>query len=132
MSVISADRNDTSRVEDANAMPFEQTVQLFGKGMLGVRVDQSLAIAAVRSGLPLSSAGQTANMIAMISPIVGLVLAIFFNWWWVIVGLAVSVGNFRIARSECVRSVRNRCLEDERLFKILRDDGTIKFEFKNN
>lgn len=115
-----------------NHMPFDETVRLFRNGTIGVKVDQGLAIAAVRSGLPLSKAGQMANMMVMLSPIIGLVLAILFSWWWVIVGLAAAVGNFRIARSECVRSVRNRFLDDERLFTFLRDRGAIRFEFMDD
>lgn len=111
-----------------NALTYEETLRLFRSGRIGVRVDQGLAIVAVRSGLPLSSVGRLAGILMMISPVIGLGLAMFLNWWWAIIGLAVAFGNFRVARAECVKAVREHCLDDVKTFLVFRDRGIISFD----
>ena len=110
-------------------MTFEETIDLVNEGILGMHVDKGLAIMAVRSGVPLSSAGKLANLIMVVSPIIGMILAFLVAWWWALIGIAAAIGNFRLAQSECVRSVRLASLQNERLFTLFRERGVISFAF---
>lgn len=110
-------------------MSFDETVELLEEGTLGMLVDQGLAIAAVRSGLPLSNGGKVANLLMVTAPVAGTIMAFLFAWWWFLIGVAVTIGNFRVARAECVRSVRLASMQDRRLFAALRERGVIRFTF---
>lgn len=84
---LDAARRDFSAVIYPNNMTFEETIDLVNEGILEMHVDQGLAIMAVRSGVPLSSAGKLANLIMVVSPIIGLILAFLVAWWWALIGL---------------------------------------------
>lgn len=114
-----------------NGMSLSETKRLIAEGTLEPSIDRGLAIAAVRSGVPLSLGGKLANLLMIGAPILGLILALVWGWWWVLIGIAAGIGNFRIARAECVKAVCSAAMSNDRLFTALRDRGVISFRFRN-
>ena len=112
-----------------NAMSLSDTKRLVAEGTLELSIDRGLAIIAVRSGVPLTAAGKLANLLMIGLPIIGIVLAFVWAWWWALVGIASAIGNFHVARAECVKSVYSAAMSNDRLFTALRDRGVISFRF---
>lgn len=118
--------NDAGRLD---TLPFQKAMQLIDAGRLNMRASYSGSLQAVAQGIVnVSLAGSLASIGCWATPIVGLVAAYLLSWWWLPIGLGLSVLAFRFSRRAASNAVLHRARMDEAFFNSMRTRGIIWLE----